>query len=124
VWTQKSTGDCVLLYVQCNGWQEWWSQDVRDQTSQSLGTHPFACLMDHKSRKLLRRTCDIFGWKENAGFDLKDISYYHWIRWGAAMTLFRIILWLFSWGISCRKSTQAARWPKIQSQSCKWLQST
>jgi hypothetical protein len=39
------------------------------------------------TRKLLRKTCDVFGGKEKFGFDPKDIGN-HSIRSGAAMALF------------------------------------
>jgi hypothetical protein len=39
------------------------------------------------TRKLLRKTCDVFGGKEKFGFDPRDIGN-HSIRSGAAMALF------------------------------------
>jgi hypothetical protein len=87
--TQRSTGDYVLCpvrrlaraVIRCRG------------SNLSVSENTPICLFNGSqitlsfTRKLLRKTCDVFGGKEKFGFDLKDIGN-HSIRSGAAMALF------------------------------------
>jgi hypothetical protein len=88
--TQRSTGDYVLCPVRRLA-----RAVIRCHRSNLLvSVNTPICLFNGSqitlsfTRKLLRRTCDVFGGKERFGFDpLKDIRN-HSIRSGAAMALF------------------------------------
>jgi hypothetical protein len=88
--TQRSTGDYVLCPVRRLA-----RAVIRCRRSNLLvsAKNTPVCLFNGSqitssfTRKLLRKTCDVFGGKEKFGFDPKDIGN-HSIRSGAAMALF------------------------------------